>query len=109
MSRVDPLAALDDLDASPNEKASKPRSARSAVEKIAHDNGFLSREPRRTEPAVAERKQRRYTTGRNQQLNIKVTAQTHARFAAIVDEMGIPAGAVFEQAIDALEEIQRNR
>ena len=49
------------------------------------------------------RLQRRYTTGRNQQINVKATAETIARFYRIADEMNVPLGEVLSRALDALD------
>ena len=47
-----------------------------------------------------------YTTGRNQQINIKATAETIARFYRLADENHVPLGALLEQALAALEQSQ---
>jgi hypothetical protein len=51
--------------------------------------GFPSRAPRR------------WRTGRNTQLNLKVSADVLARFAALADQRRIPFGALLEQLLDA--------
>lgn len=48
------------------------------------------------------RLRRRYTTGRNVQLNIKATASTVQRIGELADEMGVPLGVVLARALDAL-------
>ncbi len=48
------------------------------------------------------REQRRYRTGRNQQLNLKVTAQDAEAFYAIADARGWVLGETFARAIAAL-------
>ncbi|WP_439673234.1 stability/partitioning determinant (plasmid) [Cupriavidus necator] len=107
MTRANPLDALEDFDVKPSEE--KPRPARAEIEQLAKANGFVSRDSRRLESAEAAvesrpvRKQRRYTTGRNQQLNIKATGDTIARFYALADSLDIPAGALLERAVEALE------
>jgi hypothetical protein len=50
--------------------------------------GFPSREPRR------------WRTGRNTQLNLKVSADVLARFTALAEKRRIPFGALLEQLID---------
>lgn len=75
MSRANPLdAALDDFEPRPRED--KPRPDRQAIEQVAKENGFVSRDARKLETAATTappRRQRRFTTGRNQQINIKAT------------------------------------
>lgn len=69
------------------------------IDKIAKETGFVSRQS-----VVSERKSvRRYTTGRNQQLNIKVTEDTLQRFYAIADRLRQPLGEVFDQAVRVFE------
>jgi hypothetical protein len=101
--RVSPFGDLNDFaPAVPKEK--KPKSVeKAAIEQVAADNGFPSRQP--VMPAVkpASRQQRRYTTGRNQQINIKATAETIEKFYRIADAQGVPLGEVLARALDALE------
>lgn len=55
---------------------------------------------------VAERLPRRavrHRTGRNQQLNIKASAETIARFYRLADERRVALGELLEQALNALE------
>lgn len=82
---------------------------RQAIRKVAESRGFESREPEKwpekgNEPdAMRARPQRRHTTGRNKQLNIKATDDAIARFYAIADARGWVLGEAFEHAINALE------
>lgn len=46
---------------------------------------------------------RRYKTGRNQQINIKATRQVIERLYKLADAKQIPLGELLEQALDALE------
>lgn len=102
----------DDLDVAdftpaPARRAPKP-TEKEAIREAAAKRGFQSREPaaeqgRGTPPAAAPRTQRRHTTGRNRQLNIKATEETIARFYAIADAQGWVLGEAFERAVDALE------
>lgn len=109
MSRANPFEDLNDF--APKEKA-KPVD-RDVIEKIAKDNNFSSSTPPRTEaqpakpkqetaPAV-KRKQRRHTTGRNQQINVKATGETIAKFNRIADEEMLPMGEILDRALDAYE------
>ena len=107
MSRANPLD-LSIEDFAPRTGDDKPRVNRESIAQVAKDNGFLSRDAAKVEAAAAAaatpRKQRRFTTGRNQQLNIKATADTVARFNKLADELNLPAGALLERAVQVLEE-----
>ena len=106
MSRANPLdAALDDFEPRPRED--KPRPDRQAIEQVAKENGFVSRDARKLETAATTappRRQRRFTTGRNQQINIKATPDTIARFNALAEALNIPSGALLERAAEAMED-----
>ena len=95
----------DDLDISGF--APKPPARPEQVKAVAEEAGFRSRGPARPEapPATAEekREQRRYRTGRNQQLNLKVRAQDAAAFYALADAQGWVLGEAFAHAVAALE------
>jgi len=52
---------------------------------------------------LPQRQQRRYTTGRNKQINIKAMDETIKRLYQMADERGVPLGVLLEQALDALE------
>lgn len=78
----------------------KPPARPEQVKAIAEEAGFRSREPVTTPPA--KREQRRYRTGRNQQLNLKVRAQDAEAFYAIADAQGWVLGEAFARAIAAL-------
>lgn len=100
----------DDIDVSdfkpkPATKLKDPAD-RAALREVAAKRGFASREPEPSTPppaAVAQRVQRRHTTGRNRQLNIKASAETIERFYALADAKGWVLGETFEQAVAALE------
>jgi len=64
-----------------------------AVAAVAGAAGFSPREAQN---------QRRWRTGRNVQLNVKVTAETAARVRAISDRHGWPLAVTMERAIAAL-------
>lgn len=122
--RVNPFGDLGDLsDFSPapaKPKTSKPLE-KEVIDEVAAANGFPSRQPVKAEPspvaasihsvsaneimvaALAPRQQRRYTTGRNQQINVKAKAETIEKFYRIADAQGVPLGEVLERALDALE------
>ena len=108
--------------------APKPPARAEQVKAVAEEAGFRSRGPlpplmppradrpvsNRTVPPEQEampgerREQRRYRTGRNQQLNLKVRAQDAEAFYAIADAEGWVLGDVFARAVAALtQELQR--
>lgn len=98
--RVNPFGDLNDFAPTPK---NKPSSAdKQAIEEVAADNGFPSRQPPKV-AAASPRQQRRHTTGRNQQLNVKATAATIEQFYRIADEMQVPLGEVLARALAALE------
>jgi hypothetical protein len=83
----------------------KPKAPpdKAAVKAVAEGAQFRSREPQPPPVAPAKREPRRYRTGRNQQLNLKVTAEAAEAFYALADETGWVLGEVFERAIAALK------
>ena len=98
----------DDLDLSGFAPAKAPETDRKAIREVAEQRGFKPREPEAapvaSETATAPRRaQRRHTTGRNRQLNVKATQETIDRFYAIADGQGWVLGEVLEHAIKALE------
>jgi hypothetical protein len=82
-------------------KTEKP-VAEEAITRLAAENNFPSRQaPKITrEP---RRKRRPYTTGRNQQINFKLTPATVERFYKMADERKVALCVLFEEALDALE------
>jgi hypothetical protein len=89
----------------------KPPAKPEEVRGVAEQAGFRSREPT---PAVSpspqpeRREPRRYRTGRNIQLNLKVRREAVDAFYKLADEQGWVLGEAFEQAIAALErELQK--
>jgi hypothetical protein len=84
--------------------AQKPRPAapKEAVKQVSEGASFRSREPSELKPAVRE--PRRYRTGRNVQLNVKVRAETLESFYRIADGQGWVLGETLEKALAALEE-----
>lgn len=66
---------------------------------------FFSREPSiQNIPSANKREQRRHRTGRNMQLNIKVTKEALGLFYEINDKEGWVLGETFENAIHALKD-----
>jgi hypothetical protein len=97
--RVNPLANLDDFSVKTPERKPKPQPE--AIEKLAQETGFPSRQPhaKTVEPV---HKQRRYTTGRNVQIPIKGTAETRSQLEQLADELQVPFGEVLARALAAL-------
>lgn len=105
--RVNPFGDLEDF--APAAKPKKPKAEKAVIDQVAADNNFPSRQPSKlavaaTPPAPpAGRQQRRYTTGRNQQINVKATGETIEQFYRLADQMNVPLGEVLARALDALE------
>jgi hypothetical protein len=82
--RLDPFANLKDTPVF----AVKPRSDKSVEEKaisqIAEENNFPSRQAKK-QPKIEKRKPRIHRTGRNIQLNSKVTRETFDRIYKLAD------------------------
>ena len=113
--RVNPFGDLGDFTSAP----AKPKPDPAVIDQVAEAHGFPSRKSLAAptlEPTVATsapasveqapaRKQRRYTTGRNKQVNIKATDKTIQRLYRLADERNIPLGELLEHALNALEGI----
>ena len=106
MDRANPFADLNEFPTK-----SKPKPVQKAdIEKLAQENGFPSRQPVEATPKKEtksvikpQRRGRRYTTGRNQQINIKATSETIERLYEIADKEQLPLGQILENALDALK------
>jgi|SRR5581483_2209813 len=100
----------EDLDLSqftPNKPAKAELPAPEAVRAIAEGAKFQSREPLK---APKPRQQRRYRTGRNIQLNTKVTLNTRDGFYEISDRYNWVLGETLERALQALKrELEKER
>lgn len=88
---------FDVRDFQPGKAPARPAASPDAVRRITEANNFQSRE------AAVPRAQRRYRTGRNVQLNMKVTPETLALFNRICDEQGWVQGEALDHAIAALQ------
>jgi hypothetical protein len=112
--RANPFGDLGDF----TPAQAKPKPDLAVIDQVAEANGFPSRKP--STPTVVQatvvspsapvsadqapaRKQRRYTTGRNKQVNIKATDETIQRLYRLADDRNVPLGELLEQALDALE------
>jgi hypothetical protein len=82
--RADPLGDLAEFKPGPP----APTPPRHRIRDASELAGFPSRAPRR------------WRTGRNTQLNLKVSAGVLDRFAALADRRRIPFGALLEQLLD---------
>ena len=105
--RVNPFGDLDDFAPAPKSKPAK-EVQKEAVDQVAAENGFPSRQPTKhpaptfdSPPAV--KAQRRYRTGRNQQINLKATTETIEHLYCVADRLGVPLGEVLARALAALE------
>jgi len=102
MSRVNSFQNLDDF--APKSTTQPPKPVEKAqIERLAQENGFPSRQPPRMPKSEDSPQRRRYTTGRNQQINIKATAETISRLYRIADQNNVPLGEILDRALDALE------
>jgi hypothetical protein len=101
MTRANPFTDLADFAPKAQPKPVEPQQ----IERIASEMGFPSRQPAAAPaaPSIAP-KRRRYTTGRNQQLNVKVTAETVERFYRLADQQAVPLGELLDRALQALEQ-----
>ena len=106
VDRANPFADLNEFQPTPSPKPVQ----KAAITKIADETGFQSRQANPVRPAThatppaPKRPRRRYTTGRNQQINIKATQDTIDRLYKIADDRNAPLGAVLELALLALEQ-----
>src|SRR5438105_563537 len=92
----------EDLDLSqftPQKRAKSEQPPPEAIRTVAEGAKFQSREPLK---AAKQRQQRRYRTGRNIQLNTKVTISTRDGFYEIADRYNWVLGETLERALQAL-------
>jgi hypothetical protein len=98
----------EDLDLSqftPQKPAKAEQPPPEAVRTVAEAARFQSREPVKS---ARQRQQRRYRTGRNIQLNTKVTMSTRDGFYEIADRYNWVLGETLERALQALRrELER--
>jgi hypothetical protein len=100
--RVNPFATLADPPVfTTKAKTEKPVST-ATIERIAEENNFPSRQAVKAQKEP-RRKRRVYTTGRNRQFNVRVSAGTVERFYKMADEHRVPLCELLELALDALE------
>lgn len=89
----------DDLDLS----GFQPKALANAqdVRDVAEKAGFISREPVAAPVEPVRREQRRYRTGRNVQLSLKVRQEDLDVFYQLADREGIVLGEAFARAVTA--------
>jgi hypothetical protein len=107
MTRVNPFDDLSDIAPKNQSQPVEPGQ----IDRLAQDNGFPSRQAAASSNVVqtASKPRRRYTTGRNQQLNVKATAETIARFYRLADQKRVTLGELLEQALESLEQVGKGR
>lgn len=74
-----------------------------AIERIAENRNFPSREAPKPNARPARKQQRRFRTGRNRQIGIKATQETAERFYKAAEARHVPHGELLRLALDALE------
>lgn len=100
--RVNPFANLKDAPVfTTKPKPNKPVEE-ATIAQLAEQINFPSRQAAKP-VKVERRKMRVYRTGRNQQFNAKMTAETVARIYKLADEKNVPLGELVKLALDALE------
>lgn len=100
----DELDAFDPTEWTP--KTAKTANDRPKTEEImaaADAAGFKSREPAQPK-TTKKRKQRRHTTGRNVQFNMKARQEDIDAFYAIADANGWVLGEALQHAVGALKD-----
>jgi len=101
--RIDPFADLSDF--TTKQKSELLSIEKNQIEALSKENDFPSRQaiPSDIANTTGIKPRRRYTTGRNQQINIKAKAETVSRLYRLADSNNIPLGELLERALDALE------
>ena len=111
-TRASIFDADDELDVSgftPKAAMDSSAPSREQVRAVSEAAQFRSREPASPFPAksspqpASKREPRRYRTGRNQQFNVKASAETIEAFYAISDAQNWVLGQTLERALAALQ------
>nr|WP_314121361.1 stability/partitioning determinant [uncultured Brevundimonas sp.] len=92
--------ATDDLGAGDFKPRPIARPDPEAARRVAEEGGYADPAP----TLASDDTQRRHRTGRTAQLNLKVTPENRARFAAMADDAGVSMNVLFERALRSLEE-----
>jgi hypothetical protein len=89
----------------PVKTKTKTGTTAEAVRAIAEKSDFRSREPAppKAKKETPARERRRYTTGRNQQINLKARGETLDAFYAIANAQNWVLGETLERAVAALQ------
>jgi hypothetical protein len=77
-------------------------ASKERIRAVAEPSSFRSRD---VAPPVPKREPRRYRTGRNVQLNLKVRQEDADTFYALADENGWVLGEAFQMAVQALKKL----
>ena len=102
-ARANAFADLSDFQPRPaSAKRAREEALRKDIDRLAQESGFPSRQPQQPGAASATPR-RRYTTGRNQQINVKATPETIAKLYRLADERRVVLGELLELALEALE------
>lgn len=101
-TRKNPFATLAEASGFQTKAPRAETVSDAAIEHIARNRNFPSREAP-TSPSKPKREPRRYRTGRDQHLGIKITVATRDRFYKAADQRKVPLGVLLELALDALE------
>lgn len=98
-TRINPFS---DLEKAPQFDVKPPalRVPTEQIDQLAREHNFPSREG---QTIKSPRPRRKHVTGRNQQFNIKATAETIDRFYKLADARRVPLGQLLQDAIEALE------
>ncbi len=100
--RVNPFANVTEAPVFEVKPKRETPVAKETIERLAEDNNFPSRQA--TKPYKELRRNRRlYTTGRNRQINLKVSTETLERLYKMADEKRVPLCELLELALEALE------
>ena len=105
-ARANAFGDLSDFQPRPTStKRAREDTPREDIDRLARESGFPSRQP--APPVVTPAApRRRYTTGRNQQINVKATPETIAKLYRLADERRVVLGELLELALEALENAQ---
>jgi hypothetical protein len=101
-NRANPFADIENLPTFEPKPKTTPKANKEQIGELADASGFPSRQPVRAK-AAHRPPGRRYKTGRNQQINIKATADVIGRLYKLADERHVPLGELLELALNALE------
>ncbi len=81
-------------------KRAREEAPREHIDPLACDSGFPSRQQQTIAPGAPRR---RYTTDRNEQINLKATREAIAKPYRLADERRVVLGEVLDLALEALE------